>query len=266
MTRPFLRWAGSKQRLLPQLVERMPEHFADYHEPFLGAGALALHVMSLPGVRPKCYLSDSNSSLIRCWAEVFRSPGTLVACARNTDRTPYAALRSRANERLLGGALVEPHLFLALNHRGYNGLWRVNRGGGLNTPDGRRTVNWDRIWRSVQAAHEAGETTRWVTTAQRYHEALLEVRRGDFVYLDPPYDGTFGGYSSGGWSRSDTERLFSSMAALDYAGVKVMASNADTPFVRQLASRWRVDAVTVRRSIRCDGVSRTAGELIIRNY
>ena len=38
--RPFLKWAGGKRQLLDRILPRLPAHIADYHEPFLGGGAL----------------------------------------------------------------------------------------------------------------------------------------------------------------------------------------------------------------------------------
>ena len=38
--RPFLKWAGGKQALAEQLVERFPASFDTYFEPFLGGGSV----------------------------------------------------------------------------------------------------------------------------------------------------------------------------------------------------------------------------------
>ena len=33
---PFVKWAGGKRQLLPQIKERMPEQYNNYFEPFVG--------------------------------------------------------------------------------------------------------------------------------------------------------------------------------------------------------------------------------------
>jgi DNA adenine methylase len=37
--RPFMKWAGGKGYLLPELVRHLPHTFRRYHEPFVGAAA-----------------------------------------------------------------------------------------------------------------------------------------------------------------------------------------------------------------------------------
>jgi DNA adenine methylase len=43
-TRPFLKWAGGKYKLVPELTKYLPKDGKRYFEPFLGAGSLALNV------------------------------------------------------------------------------------------------------------------------------------------------------------------------------------------------------------------------------
>jgi len=39
MARPFLKWAGGKRQLLPEIIARSPARARVYYEPFLGCGA-----------------------------------------------------------------------------------------------------------------------------------------------------------------------------------------------------------------------------------
>ena len=43
---PFLKWAGEKGQLLPELDKMIPSQFNRYFEPFLGGGAMYLDLMS----------------------------------------------------------------------------------------------------------------------------------------------------------------------------------------------------------------------------
>lgn len=39
---PFLKWAGGKRQLIPEIKKKLPDNLADcpYYEPFIGGGAL----------------------------------------------------------------------------------------------------------------------------------------------------------------------------------------------------------------------------------
>nr|MDJ0775032.1 DNA adenine methylase [Mastigocoleus sp. MO_167.B18] len=40
LPRPFLKWAGGKSRLIGQYIKHFPSNYRNYHEPFLGGGAV----------------------------------------------------------------------------------------------------------------------------------------------------------------------------------------------------------------------------------
>lgn len=63
--RPFVKWAGSKRRLLPELVGLLPPGFGTYWEPFLGSGALFFLLQPR-----RARLSDSCPELMRAFAAV----------------------------------------------------------------------------------------------------------------------------------------------------------------------------------------------------
>ena len=42
---PFVKWAGGKRQLLPQIKERMPKTYKNYYEPFVGGGAVTFELL-----------------------------------------------------------------------------------------------------------------------------------------------------------------------------------------------------------------------------
>jgi D12 class N6 adenine-specific DNA methyltransferase len=64
---PFVKWAGGKRQLLWQLYPLGPPKFDRYIEPFLGGGALFLHLTSDKSRRLTAYISDINSELINAY-------------------------------------------------------------------------------------------------------------------------------------------------------------------------------------------------------
>jgi DNA adenine methylase len=84
MTQPFLKWAGGKQRLIPQIAPLLPRRFNVYHEPFLGGGAMFLHLRD-QGLAAQARLSDSNAELINAWQVVQCEPLNLIVALRKHD-------------------------------------------------------------------------------------------------------------------------------------------------------------------------------------
>src|ERR1700744_2473288 len=62
ITQPFLKWAGGKRQLLPDITKYIPKSFDTYYEPFVGAGALLFSLQP-----QKAIISDVNSELINCY-------------------------------------------------------------------------------------------------------------------------------------------------------------------------------------------------------
>jgi len=169
--------------------------------------------------------------------------------------------------------------FIALNKTCYDGLYRVNKKGEFNIPPG--------YWKNKKGEFinplicDSGNLEN-VSNALRYsgaiifagdYRAMLEnAQKGDFVYLDPPYDpvnytSDFTAYTSNGFGNEDQVRLASVFRKLSDRGCFVLLSNSDTPFIRELYSDFSIKEVDVQRAINCKG-SKRAGhkELLISNY
>ena len=127
LPRPFLRWAGSKQRLLRQLVPLLPPSYNTYFEPFVGAGSLFFLLQPTRAV-----LGDTCSELIETYRAVASdSDGVKHLSDLNPlDRTQYYLVRTdRATAPIPRAAE-----FIYLNRAGWNGLYRVNSRGEFNVP------------------------------------------------------------------------------------------------------------------------------------
>jgi len=62
---PFIKWVGGKRGLLSQIIPLLPQEFNNYHEPFLGGGALFFELYSQGKLKnKKIYLSDINNHLV----------------------------------------------------------------------------------------------------------------------------------------------------------------------------------------------------------
>ena len=66
--KPFLKWAGSKRAVIPDLEPLFPSPLSaatirNYYEPFVGSGSVLFHILNRYKVNPS-YISDTNPALI----------------------------------------------------------------------------------------------------------------------------------------------------------------------------------------------------------
>jgi DNA adenine methylase len=243
-SRPFVKWAGGKRRLLEELLEGVPPGFRRYHEPFVGGGAL---FFGLAGriARPGQWatLSDANIRLVRTWRAVQNDVEGLILRLRDyaeahTEEQFYA-VRAIDVDAFSDDSDVAAW-FIYLNKTAYNGLYRVNRKGGFNVPVGRYA---DPQICDPEGLRSASRALRGAHIEHSGFDGVLDrALPGDFVYFDPPYvpaSGTadFTKYTADGFTLHDQARLRDVAAALKARGVHVLLSNSDTEPVRELYGR-----------------------------
>ena len=247
--RPFLKWAGGKTRLLPSLLPFVPRRFVNYHEPFLGGGAMFFRVGGL--ARGRCYLADLNEELVNTWQIVKTQPNKLFEALSTyvgrDSRQDYCRIRAKVPR----GRVARAARFIYLNQTSWNGLWRVNRWGIFNVPWGVRP------FRGILAddLKAVSRSLKKVAIQKADFRCTLErPRAGDFVYLDPPYlpisdTSKFSGYTEQRFRALDLAELADACRNLTKRGVSWVLSNRDNKRVRDLFGYARIVSITVRRSV-----------------
>lgn len=247
--RPFLKWAGGKTRLLARLLPHVPSAFGNYHEPFLGGGAMFFAIRERAS--GLCYLSDLNEELINTWCVVRNQPSELFERLKTFKRRDserfYYSLRPVQPTTSVDRAAR----FLYLNQTSWNGLWRVNRWGEFNVPWGQRD------FRGMTSSEL--DTVRRVLKKTRigvrdFRDALRLAKPGDFVYLDPPYlplseTSKFFLYTEKRFREPDLRELADVCKDLSKRRVAWLLSNRDTPLVRELFDHAKIIGLTARRAV-----------------
>lgn len=275
--RPFLKWAGGKAKLAPLIIERAPENFARYHEPFLGAGAA---FFALAAQRPSpAILTDANAALIETFRVVRDDVDGLISALQPlADRYLRAGPEQRsaiyyevrANPPV--DSIGQAARLIFLNKTCYNGLYRENSSGGFNVPHGRYKqpgILDPYLLRICSATLSAAQLA-----AGDFEEACDRAQTGDFVYLDPPYHplsatSSFTSYTAGDFGYPEQVRLRDAFDALTKRGVAAMLSNSDHEAIRELyaGQGYRVETVTMSRAINSVGSKRQpVGELLVSNF
>jgi DNA adenine methylase len=273
--KPIVKWAGGKRQILAHLINRLPNSWQHYYEPFIGGGALLTALNNL-GMLGRATISDANPELVNLYRIIQECPDDLIGILKDQEfkntREQYLRLRSIFNH-IRGDSsrkMERAALFLYLNRHGYNGLWRVNRKGEFNVPFGKYhspsfpsselIIGFSRLLERVNIRE--GDFANTVKTA----------REGDFVYFDPPYfpislTSRFTAYHAKEFSFEDQVRLSKVFMSLADRGVSVMVSNSWTPEIRELYDGFHCEMIEAARVINSRGDRRTGiPEMIITGY
>lgn len=275
MLRPVVKWAGGKRQILPHLSKHLPDQWDHYYEPFVGGGALLIHLYN-QHLLNHATISDTNGELVDLYRVIRDNPEELVKVLnhgpfRNTPKD-YLELRQRFNrlKRYRGCSIDKAALFLYLNRHGYNGLWRVNRNGEFNVPFGRYHSPALPSPEHIRAFSLMLKEV--VIRKGDFASTTKKARAGDFVYFDPPYQpvsrtANFTSYVAGGFGYDEQVRLVRICTELRNRGVAVMVSNSFTPEILSLYREFSINRVIAHRAINSKPDARSGIiELIITSY
>jgi DNA adenine methylase len=273
-----------------------------YHEPFLGSGAMYFG-MKNEGIISKSkvsYLSDLNPALINAmqvvgdaklleslirilesWQNQYGKEGPVPKYSSQVVREEgmYYKKRRQMNRYLSQGEVKDDEfrvefaaLMIFLNKTCFNGLWRMNRGGLFNVPEGDyvtpRNICQEDLLRSCNQLLKGTKIER-----MDWRDSMKHAKPGDLVYLDPPYmplkigDQVFNSYYTDGFDFEDQRELALAAAVAASRGVRVIASNHDAlgePTIREIYGGSAADVgceidikpIQVGRNISCKGHGR----------
>jgi DNA adenine methylase len=268
---PFLKWAGGKRQLIPQLLRRIPKQFDVYYEPFVGGGAL------LTALQPKkALINDINYELFNCFQVIRDRVDDLIEDLKNhkNDKEYFYEIREmdRSEEYSKLSPVKRASRTIYLNRTCYNGLFRVNSSSYFNVPFGRyknpKILN-EPVLRAVSRYLNESEIKILNTD---FEEAVKDAKEGDFIYFDPPYHpisetSRFTEYSFKTFDEKEQIRLKEVFENLDRRGCKVMLSNSSTPFIKNLYKGYKIAKVSAKRSINSNPEKRgEINEALILNY
>jgi len=268
---PFVKWAGGKAQLIPRISRLVPRNFDCYFEPFIGGGALFFH----QGPK-RSFISDANFELMNAYRVIKDHPASLIDELSNIQEKRISArlfkkYRSLDPETLTSARRAARFVFL--NKTCFNGLYRVNRRGSFNVPFGKYT-RMPRLFESdnIIAIQKLLQNAEIMCAS--YEIPLQRAKKGDFVYLDPPYSPepevpSFTSYTKESFSTADQRRLAQKFKELDRRGCFLMLSNSNTKLVRELYADYQgnIFELTADRMINCIGSERRGySELVVLNY
>jgi DNA adenine methylase len=260
----FLRWAGSKRKLLPALLDAAPKKFGRYVEPFAGSACLFF------ALEPeRALLSDINADLVNTYMVLRRRPRQLILTLASFRKGEQEYYRVRAQSSRGMGQVKRAARFIYLNRYCFNGLYRTNRLGGFNVPYGGLKAG---DLPSSDVLLSCAESLRLArVSCCSFEQTLAEAQKNDFVYLDPPYAiksrRVFNEYSHFGFGESELRSLRTQLLRLDGIGVRFLVSYGLSREAKDLARGFKTKEIVVQRQIAGFATSRRKSrELLIMNY
>ncbi len=287
---PFVKWAGGKTQLLPEIRKHYPHRIKKYCEPFVGGGAVLFDVLQT--FHPdEVLINDINPELINLYSQIQNNCTELIKTlsffqteylltAKEERKKLYLSKRSKYNQLIINknpeNNLEKAALFIYLNKTCFNGLYRVNEKGLFNVPfnNAKNPLICDE--ENLKACSELLQNVQM--KVGDYKECKNFIDSEAFVYLDPPYrplteSSSFTSYSENHFSDKEQIELGNFITEISNKGARVLASNSDPKntnkednFFDDLYSNFEIERVSASRMINSNAKKRGAiSELLISN-
>lgn len=269
---PVLKWVGGKRQLMNEIEKLLPKTYTTYYEPFIGGGAVLFELQP-----KKAVINDINGELINLYNVIKDDVELLIEDLKKHENTSEYFYQIREQDRNKNeyeklSKIEKASRIVYLNKTCFNGLFRVNKAGEFNSPFGKyKNPNIvDEV--TLRAVSKYFNKVDIKILNDDFESSLKGIRKGSFVYLDPPYDpisssANFTGYDKGGFNRDEQIRLKKLCDKLDKRGVKFLLSNSATEFIKDLYKDYDINIVKAKRVINSNGNSRgEVDEVLVRNY
>ncbi|AXC67275.1 DNA adenine methylase [Salmonella enterica subsp. enterica serovar Veneziana] len=255
----ILKWAGNKTAIMPELIKHLPAG-PRLVEPFAGSCAVMMATDY-----PHYLVADINPDLINLYKHIAFDCDKFISNAKGffastNSAESYYNIRQDFNHSAETTDFWKAVFFLYLNRHGYRGLCRYNLSGHFNVPYG----NYKNPYfpeSEIRAFAEKAQRATFICAS--YDETLALLLAGDVVYCDPPYDGTFSGYHTAGFTEDDQYHLASILERRSSEGHPVIVSNSDTSLTRSIYRNFTRHRITAKRSMGvAAGDGKSAAEII----
>ncbi len=272
---PFLKWAGGKRQLIPQLKSYIPKKFNKYIEPFVGGGAVFFYLYREGFLKNrKAILIDINKELINCYKVIKNDVTELIKSLRNHKNEKNYFYKIRELDRNFEtynkmSATEKASRIIYLNKCCYNGLYRVNSKGQFNVPFGKyknpqfcdeeNLIEVNKALENVEILHDS------------FENSIKYAEVNDFIYLDPPYfpvskTANFTSYTKENFNVDSQKVLCQVFKNLDKHGSKLMLSNSYNEYTNELYKDYKIVTLQAKRAINCDPSKRgKISEILVMN-
>ena len=293
--KPFVKWAGGKGNLIPQLKSFYPFELNNtkinkYVEPFVGGGAVLVNVLQEYDIK-EAYAFDINIDLINCYNVIKNDVENLIKeleikekefkkLQRKEKQEYFYYIRKEYNSYKINEnetSAKRASEFIFLNRTCFNGLYRVNKDGEFNVPFGKYKNP------TICDANNLRNLSHLIKNVKfqygDYKESRKYIDCNTFVYFDPPYrplstTAGFTSYTKENFNDENQKELACYFKELSEKEAKLMLSNSNPKntnkndnFFEEIYNGFNINEISAKRMINADSKGREEiSELIITNY
>jgi DNA adenine methylase len=290
--KPFLKWVGGKSQILNEIHSRYPVELGisitNYVEPFIGGGAVLFDILN-NYILNNIFISDTNKELIITYTTIRDNVYEFI-CSLNNITEEYISSDITTRKQLYyekrnlynslnrdTGRIMIAALFVFLNKTCFNGIYRVNKKGKFNVPQG-YYIN-PTIYNEENILNISNKLQNVNIQCANYKESINFINDKTFVYLDPPYrplnkTSSFTSYTNEIFNDSSQIELKHFFDEIHRVGAKVIESNSDPKninyddnFFDNLYKDYNITRIECSRTINSVANKRNKiSELLISNY
>ena len=245
--KPFLKWAGGKTQLLPEIKKILPNSLHrvrfTFIEPFVGGGAFLFWMLrNYPNIE-KAIINDINTDLTNTYLSIKHDTSELINILSKWENQYHRVYSSKEEAKLYfyekralfnarsSTQIEQAALFIFLNKTCFNGLYRVNGKNLFNVPIG-RSASMPKIC-DVENLNNVSKLLDKVEILNGdYSETLKYATDETFFYFDPPYKplsstSSFNAYAKDEFNDTEQIRLKEFCDLIDSKGHDWIVSNSD---------------------------------------
>jgi len=267
MNKPFLKWAGSKRKIISTLQLYIGTVDGCFIEPFVGSGTVFLNIIA-----DRYIMADFNYDLINMFRILQYRGKDFVDYTKNTffnteTNNEEVFYKYREKFNITEDLEEKAALFIYLNRHAFNGLCRYNLSGGFNVPFGRyKTVYFP----ENELLYFSNQSPKCKFLHQDFRRTMIMASEQDIIYCDPPYapmslTSNFTSYCAGGF-RLEDQRDLANFA--ENSKAKVIISNNLTDFTKEIyRNADEIIEIDVQKTIssKSEGRLKTKEVLVIYN-
>ena len=293
--KPFIKWAGGKGKLIPQLKNFYPFKLENikiskYVEPFVGGGAVLINILQEYDVK-EAYAFDINKDLINCYNVIKFDVEGLIEKLEIKEKE-YKKLSSKERQEYFYNIvriynsykineneinLKRASEFIFLNRTCFNGLYRVNKNGKFNVPYGKYKNPTICDENNLRKLSYLIKNVKFQYGDYKKSENYIDCNT--FVYFDPPYrplsnTSGFTSYTKEEFDDEKQKELAAYYRILNEKGAKLMLSNSNPKntnqndnFFEEIYKGFYISKISAKRMINSNAKGRgEISELLITNY